>query len=499
MHRSARNTLARLARARMDDDVFRWEAAEVLRRAVGFDTWCWVLLDPATGLPTRYTATNPVIGHDQRRFFPLVLQSHTTGPPAAQPRPGEVSVLSAATGGALERDPLWREMFGPGGQGDQLGAHLAADGVGWANLTLFRDEDRAWFSPDDAAFIAGVAPMLAARLRAGLRQTPAGIDPAEPGTIIVDGDLTLVTATSHAWRWIDRLGLEKANDADPLPGFIYGMLARLAHDGQPDQTAQVRLHAADGAWVLVRVAPLTGPHVDGGYAITLQAASAADLTDVLMPAWNLSPPRARRRRPDHRGTLQRRHRRRLVPIAAYRARPHQEHLRQGRRPQPATPHRCPHRPTQRGSSVKPHPRGPCTPAQDLVLTDGIDLPSLDGNTERTNSVGTNSARQGTEIKYRLAWARADPKGMGPMRPNAEPSPRSTARVKCNDWNGFSRRSLIVIVRRGGVRSELKEPVAFGTHQLFGAKRTTKTAPPQGDFRVRSDVVVPGRPMRRTKI
>ena len=45
--RSARFTLGRLARARMDNDVFRWEAAEVLRRAVGFDTWCCVLLDPA--------------------------------------------------------------------------------------------------------------------------------------------------------------------------------------------------------------------------------------------------------------------------------------------------------------------------------------------------------------------------------------------------------------------------------------------------------------------
>jgi hypothetical protein len=32
LHRSARNTLGRLARARMDNDVFCWEAAEVLRR-----------------------------------------------------------------------------------------------------------------------------------------------------------------------------------------------------------------------------------------------------------------------------------------------------------------------------------------------------------------------------------------------------------------------------------------------------------------------------------
>jgi DNA-binding CsgD family transcriptional regulator len=41
--------------------------------------------------------------------------------------------------------------------------------------------------------------------------------------------------------------------------------------------------------VLVRAAPLTGPHVDGGYAVTVQTAPAADLTGVAMPAWNLTP------------------------------------------------------------------------------------------------------------------------------------------------------------------------------------------------------------------
>ena len=290
LHRSARNTLARLARARMDNDLFRWEAAEVLRRAIGFDTWCWVLLDPASGLPTRYTATNPVIGLNQRRFFPLDLQSRAECAAVPyRPRPAEVSVLSAATGGAFDRDPVWREMLGPGGLGDQLGAPLAADGVCWAYLSLYRDEGRAWFSPAEAAFIASVTPMLAARLRAGLRLTaPAGTDPDEPGTVIVDRDLKLVTATSHAWRWITRLGLEKPSDTEPLPGFIYAMLARLDNAAHPQQTAKVRLQAADGTWLLVRAAPLTGPQVDGGYAITLQTAPAADLTRVLMPAWNLS-------------------------------------------------------------------------------------------------------------------------------------------------------------------------------------------------------------------
>jgi hypothetical protein len=124
-------------------------------------------------------------------------------------------------------------MLGSGGLGDQLGAHLAADSACWAYLTLYRDE---------------AAPGLAPATR---RSSPAWHrcwrpDPGEPGTIIVDRDLKLVTATSHAWRWIARLGLAKPSDAEPLPGFIYAMLARLAHAAQPDQTAQVRLQAADG-------------------------------------------------------------------------------------------------------------------------------------------------------------------------------------------------------------------------------------------------------------
>jgi hypothetical protein len=88
-------------------------------------------------------------------------------------------------------------MLSPGGLGDKLGAHLAADGVCWAYLSLYRDEGRAWFNPGDAAFVASVAPMLATRLR---QTTPASTDPGEPGTIIVDRDLKLATATSHAWR-----------------------------------------------------------------------------------------------------------------------------------------------------------------------------------------------------------------------------------------------------------------------------------------------------------
>ena len=64
----ARSDLARLAAARLDNDGSRWEAAAVLRRAIGFDGWCWMLADPGSRLPTRDLGENVIVNHAIRRF-----------------------------------------------------------------------------------------------------------------------------------------------------------------------------------------------------------------------------------------------------------------------------------------------------------------------------------------------------------------------------------------------------------------------------------------------
>lgn len=43
--------LIRLMRACPDGEAFRGEAIGLLRRAVGFDGWCWARLDPQNRLP----------------------------------------------------------------------------------------------------------------------------------------------------------------------------------------------------------------------------------------------------------------------------------------------------------------------------------------------------------------------------------------------------------------------------------------------------------------
>ena len=280
----------------MDNDTFRREAAAVLSTAIGFDWWCWVLVDPAAYLPTRAISVNAVPDQDPRRFARVISDVWTgNGASGAWRNQPAVTTLSVATGGDLRRDRYWREMLGPAGGGDALTARLVADGNCWAELHLGRDSSGGTFRDDECAFVAEMAPLLAARLRDGLRRTsqPAGPCP-EPGTIVVDGELSVVAATDQAWRWIDRLGVEQPSEAESLPGFIYPIAARVAASpAGPPRTIRVRMQAADGHWAVVQVAPLTsgpGPAaMSGGYAITLESARSDDLAPLLMRAWALSP------------------------------------------------------------------------------------------------------------------------------------------------------------------------------------------------------------------
>jgi DNA-binding CsgD family transcriptional regulator len=289
---SARSALARLVRADLDNDAFQLEAAAVLRQAIGFDWWCWTLLDPGTRLPTRYlTAERDPGAQAMRRFFRLTWDDREASPTAGRPRArSAVTALSAATGGDLRRDECWRELLGPAGTGDSLTIRMVADGACWARLNAGRDSSSRWFSEDETAFLAELAPLLAGRLRDGLRTGVLDDPPGDaPGTIILDRDCNLVAATGQAWRWIARLGLQRPNAAEPLPGFIYAIAARIAATpGRP--AAGVRLQTADGHWAVVHGAAITdGPSAADGYAITFERARPDDLAPLLMRAWSLTP------------------------------------------------------------------------------------------------------------------------------------------------------------------------------------------------------------------
>ena len=295
----AREALVSLAGGEPDSDSFRHEAVAIMHRAIGVDGWGWLLTDPGARLPTHDFGENLVVDQALRRFFRMLPQAwNEPGEPAVRPAqqglparpPPAVTTLSAATGGDLRRDLSWREVWGPAGVGDKMRAQLNAGGACWALLHLHRDGASKHYSEEDIKFVAGVAPLLAPRVRADLRAPgPRCADPVpEPGTIILNQELSLVAATEQAWQWVDRLGIPGPNPAEPLPGTVYVLASHVA--ASPERRpARVRVRAADGTWMVVRVAPLTtGSQVAAGYAVTLDAAPADDLAPLLMRAWGLT-------------------------------------------------------------------------------------------------------------------------------------------------------------------------------------------------------------------
>jgi DNA-binding CsgD family transcriptional regulator len=293
----AREVLVSLAGGEPDSDSFRHEAIAILHRAIGVDGWGWLLTDPGAGLPTHDFGENLVVDQAVRRFFRMVPQAWNEPGVSAGPRrprgfPASVppvTTLSGATGGDLRRDLSWREVWGPAGVGDKMRVRLTAGGTCWALLHLHRLSSSRHYSEDDIEFAASVAPLLAPRARADLRAPcQRNEDPApEPGTIFLDQGLSLVAATAQAWWWIDRLGIPSPNETEPLPGMVYAMATHVA--ASPQRPARVRLRAADGRWVVIRVAQLTtGSQVPAGYAVTLEPAPAEDLAPLLMRAWGLT-------------------------------------------------------------------------------------------------------------------------------------------------------------------------------------------------------------------
>jgi DNA-binding CsgD family transcriptional regulator len=296
----ARAALVSLAEGAPDSDSFRHEAIAILHRAIGVDGWAWLLTDPGAGLPVHDFSEHVVCDHELRRFFRMAPRAwDKPGASGGRPLPRgssarmlPVGTLSAATGGDLHRDLSWREVFGPGGVGDKMRVPLIAGGTCWALLHLHRDISSRHYSQDDIEFATAAATLLGPRVRADLRAPgPSGEDPApEPGTIVVDQDLSVVAATAQAWRWIDRLGIPGPNPDEPLPGPVYAVASHVAASPErPQRPARVRLRAADGRWAVIRVAPLTtGSRAAAGYAVTLEAAPAADLAPLLMRAWGLT-------------------------------------------------------------------------------------------------------------------------------------------------------------------------------------------------------------------
>lgn len=272
--------------------------AEVLRRLPGIlpvEAAFFATVDPATLLFTSAVAQGPLaeatplfmdneFGREDVNKFAVLAR-----------RPDPVMSLDRATRGHRSASARYREIMAGLGLGDELRAALTVGHECWGFLCLHLADAEAGFSDRDLAVVRRIAPRLADGLRqAVVHDTVTAATHGSPGLVVLDRDLTLVSISPQAERWLAAIVGPRSHGL-PLP--VYAAAARLAiPNGESPQVSDrptaVRLRTHDGQWLAVRATHLRGPAGDQ-IGMVIEPATADDLGSLLLRAHGLTPAQTR--------------------------------------------------------------------------------------------------------------------------------------------------------------------------------------------------------------
>jgi DNA-binding CsgD family transcriptional regulator len=278
---------------------FSRTVTKILGRAVPFDGFCVLTMDPATVLPTGDTMDNALPPDAIARLIEIELQEFDVNSFSALARtPVRAASLSEATEGDLDRSIRQRELRRPNGFDDELRAVLSDAAGTWGALTLSRATGSPHFTPSEVRFVASLTELLADGLRraALLGELTAGADDAT-GLLVLAPDNTIEMANQSADRWLDELNA--GHRGTHLPTAVRSVAARTrrmvtnGHDDDDDDTwsgiARARVRTGVGRWVVVRGSLLGDRHGDGPrVAILLEAAGHPALAPLIADAYGFS-------------------------------------------------------------------------------------------------------------------------------------------------------------------------------------------------------------------
>ncbi|HTU07924.1 MAG TPA: helix-turn-helix transcriptional regulator [Trebonia sp.] len=289
-----RGKLNRLAHAGLDSFAYRERAIRDLRATLAFDAAWWWTIDPASalftsGVFTPFPSDHAICGGlhsnefgdtDYNKFRVLARQSVKAG------------VLSAATGGRMERSERYRDMLVPLNFEHELRLALGDDSALWGGIALLRKPGAPDFTPAEARGVASLGPPLTEGLRIGVALGAASVDHIAngPGMLIVDDDLKILTMTPNAERWLGEL-------ADGCPGLpdavrsVVGYVRQLHDSDTPGNgLPRARVHAASGRWLTIYASRTcqTGSE-PANTAVIIEDAKPAEIAPLIVQAYGLSP------------------------------------------------------------------------------------------------------------------------------------------------------------------------------------------------------------------
>jgi DNA-binding CsgD family transcriptional regulator/GAF domain-containing protein len=287
-----RDEIVRLSARGLDVTGFFDEAGAILRKAVPFDGFCSMTVDPATMLLTSHIAHDSVRPEDVPRLGRnefLEEDVNKFGVLARAPRPA--GVLTDATGNDLEVSPRYRDILQPNGFRDELRFTLLDDGACWGWVALYRREQSVDFEVADAEFVASLSQLLAQGLRRAilLAAIPTADEPDAPGLILLAPGGKVEAITPAAERWLSLLIAAAPAEGD-LPAVVNGVAYRAlltARGGSPGVGARARVPTSWGTWLVVH-GSVVGDPADGRTAVILEAARSPEMAPLIVAAHGLT-------------------------------------------------------------------------------------------------------------------------------------------------------------------------------------------------------------------
>ena len=296
----ARERIAALGAAGLEDRDLRRQVLAVLREVIDFDAYVWLLTDPVTAVGAAPLAEVPCITE-----LPALIKAKYATPvnrwTALQLQACPVGLLNDAVGGDLSRSHVWREVLSRYGIGDVASAVFADQYGCWGFLDLWRGDTRGPFDGTDAEFIATLAAPLTSALRHCQART--FVEPAAPhrrdvGPVVLtlDEDLRITSRTAASRAWLNVL-LPPEPDERAIPASVYNVAAQLlaAEEGIDAHPAYARTHLAGGFWLTLRAARLSSGDKQGAPAdrgativVTIEEASAAERLDLFSRSFGLT-------------------------------------------------------------------------------------------------------------------------------------------------------------------------------------------------------------------
>jgi len=271
--RVARAALAEEARRPVSGADFAEHVMTAVRRAVPFDGYCLLGLDPCSGMRSFLFSRNGLDGMAERlahnETVELDVHRYSDLARAAVP----VGVLSAGTS-AGAASPRMNEILRPAGFSSELRLALASQGRLWGALVMFRCDRRTPFTDEEAArALALTDPLRAVVRRYPVRSTTGASDPLPPGVVLLDSNNSIVSMTLEARAWLDdvRAGGQDEIDAADVLRVVYDVALATQAATAESASPVCRVRTTSGRWLLVHGSRVDGSPAD--VAVVLQQAA----------------------------------------------------------------------------------------------------------------------------------------------------------------------------------------------------------------------------------